>query len=892
MFFITINGQKLHCAPDTRILDALQKARVKVPTLCHDYRLAPTGACRLCIVDVEGKPRPVTACNNQIEDGMVIHTHSKKIEEQRRTLLELLASNYPKSARSREPHHDFHKWLHAYGITDLPERKSYKTTIDASNPYIQVDMSRCIYCYRCVRICEEVQGQFVWQIWGRGDQTRILADSMGSLAESTCTSCGACADSCPSGAIEDKSLIELGVPPKWTRTTCAYCGVGCEMMVGTLGNKIQNIRPALDAPVNKGHLCSKGRYAFGYVHSADRMHYPLIRENGTWKKASWTSALEYVADKLRAIKEKHGADSIGVLGSSRATNEENYLTQKFARVVLKTNNVDCCARVCHTPSAAALQKMLGSSASTNSLDDIEKAHTIMLCGTNTTENHPITGARVKQAVLKGAKLIVIDPRTIELAQYATVHLPLRPGTNIPLFNAMAHTIVTEGLCDEPFIKERVDGFFEFQKFIDAWTPEQAAVICGLDSEQIRRAARLYASAKPSMVLNGLGVTELTEGTKTVMSIINLALITGNLGRCGAGINPMRGQNNVQGAAYMGCAPTSLAGGISIKKGKALCESVWGAAIPSSFGMDLLEMLDAAAQKCLHALYIIGYDVFLSNPNANISREAFKNLKLVIIQDMFMTKTAEEFGHVFLPVCSSFEKTGTFMNGERRIQLVRQAIDPLPGTKTDSQIICELAHQMGQGKLFHYGSPADIWDEIRAVWPEGRGITYDRLEQCGLQWPCPDIDHPGTQVLHMDTFPMGKKATLQKIDFGPSPEQTDAQFPLVLMTGRNLYQFNASTMSGRTPNATIRPSDTLDINPADAKELSVASFDQVRVVSHYGDIILPVRVSDSVKPGELFATFNTPDLMINQLTSPFRDQDVDTPEYKITAVRLERIDIKK
>lgn len=885
MFQITINGKVHQFEKEMRMIDALAFTGCAVPKLCHDERLLPTGACRVCIVDIKGRAHPVTACNNVIQDGMEIETHSEKIKSLRTTLLELLARNYPKDVLVGEPYHDFHKLLKEYGIENLSSNNS---PIDTSHPYIQVDMSRCIYCYRCVRICDDLQGQFVWQVWNRGDRTKIMPDSAGLFADSTCTSCGACADSCPSGAIVDKSLLAFGMPDQWTKTVCAYCGVGCEMEVGTKKGIITNIRPAKNAPVNKGHLCSKGRYAFGYVNASDRLQKPLIRQNGQWQEASWDLALDHIAKKLSTIKTQHGPDAIGVLGSSRATNEENYLIQKFARVVLETNNIDCCARVCHTPSAAALKLMLGSGAATNSFADIERAQTLMICGTNTTENHPITGARVKQAALRGANLIVIDPRKIELAHYATVHLPIRPGTNILLFNAMAHAIIDDGLVDKEFIESRVLDFDEFKNFIKDFSPEKVARTCGLNPSDIRKASRLYAAVKPSMILNGLGLTEFVQGTETVMSLINLALLTGNIGKEGCGINPMRGQNNVQGAALMGCDPGILAGGISIKDGKEHCEQEWGVKVPKTHGMNLLKMMDAALERRLKALYIVGYDILLSNPNVNISRESFANLDFVVVQDIFMTKTAEEFAHVILPVCSSFEKTGTFMNAERRIQLIRKVINPISKIRTDADVIADLARKMGKGDFFSFQSAKDIWDEIRTLWPAAKGISYERLEKEGIQWPCPNENHPGTEILHVDTFAIGKKTSLKKINFLPSPEQVDEEYQFLLITGRNLYQFNAATMSGRTLNAKIRPTDTLDINPIDAKSLKLFPNDLVNVKSRYGEATLPVRLCEDIKRGEVFCTFSTPDSWVNKLTGPFRDQIVDTPEYKITAVRLEKL----
>jgi formate dehydrogenase major subunit len=660
------------------------------------------------------------------------------------------------------------------------------------------------------------------------------------------------------------------------------------MNVGTRGGRIVSIKPVLDAPVSRGHLCSKGRYAFEFVHSSDRVTEPLIRERREWKPVSWDEAIQYTADRLRKIVERHGPDSVGVLGSARATNEENYLAQKFARVVIGTNNVDCCARVCHAPTATAMKTMLGAGAATNSFDDIELAQTILVCGCNPTENHPIVGARIKQAALRGAGLIVIDPRRIELAQYAGVHLQPRPGTNIPLLNSLAHTIVEERLYDGDFVNQRVSDWESYREFISQWTPERGAAISGVPVELIRQAARLYATSKPSMMFHGLGVTEHQQGTEGVMLLVNLALLTGNIGTRGAGVNPLRGQNNVQGSAHMGCEPANLTGYAPIEAARQTFERLWQATLPASKGLNLMEMMDAAEARRFKALWAIGYDVFLTNPNASATRRALEAMELVIVQDMFLNETAREFGTVFFPVGSSFEKSGTFMNAERRVQLVRKAIEPLGDSKPDWEIICLLARAMGKPEAFGFGSPKEIWDEVRQVWKAGAGLTYERLEQGGLQWPCPSEAHPGTEVLHAEKFAAGERAALKTIDYRPTAETSDNEFPFLLTTGRTLYQFNAGTMTMRTPNANLRPAETLDISQEDAARLGIRDGDQVRVRSRWGEAVLSVRISVQVKSGELFATFHTPEVFLNSLTGARCDSYEKTPEYKVTAVRIDPI----
>jgi formate dehydrogenase major subunit len=880
-----INGQSYEFAGDLSILDAAKSVGIDVPTLCHDPRLKPIGSCRMCVVQVEGRPHPLTSCNNQLAEGMFISTHTPVLEHERKMLLRMLAQDHPADMLSRFPDKEFHRQSLQYGLSEADfDGAHHAELLDDSHPYIHVDMSQCILCYRCERICEEVQGQFVWEVLNRGHETRIVPDSQTNLLDSSCVSCGACVDTCPTGALEDKSILARGVPTQWTKTTCPYCGTGCEMNVGTNNGRLVSITPALNAPVSRGHLCVKGRYAFDFVSAEDRMTEPMIRENGEWQAVSWKEAIGFIADQLRLIVKEHGPDSVGVLGSARGTNEENYLAQKFARTVIGTNNVDCCARVCHTPTAAAMKMMLGAGAATNSYDDIEKASTILVCGTNSTENHPIIGARIKQAALRGAKLIVIDPRAIELSQYAAIHLRPRPGTNIPLLNALACTIVEEKLYDESFIRERLTEFDEFREFIKDFAPENVAGTCGVDAALIRQAARLYAQEKPSMCFHGLGVTEHTQGTEGVMCLVNLALLPGNIGKPGTGINPLRGQNNVQGAAHMGCDPGILTGSVSINDAKDSFEKVWGKSIPTHRGLNMIEMMDAAAAGKLKALWAIGYDILLTNANAKSTEQALRSLDLLIVQDLFLNETAR-YASVFLPACSSFERDGTFMNAERRIQRVRKVIEPVGESKSDWEIICLIAGAMDRGELFNYSSAEEVWNEIRSVWPAGQGITYQRLDKQGLQWPCTDENDPGTEILHAETFALGKATPLRRIPFRPTKETVTDEFPFLLNTGRTLYQFNAGTMTRRTPNLELLPTDYLDISPDDGKRLQLKSGDLVRVRSHYGEAVMPLRISSALKPGELFATFHDADTFLNRVTSPHRDRYVKTPEYKITAVSV-------
>lgn len=889
MLHVTIN-QRPHTVPAGQtILQAVRGCGLELPTLCHDERLKPCGDCRMCLVEVAGRAQPVAACVTALTDGMQIETQTPELEATRRTLLQMWAQRYPASAVREAPDQPFHRYLRDYDLLDECLGEPQPEFVDATHPYIRVDMARCIDCYRCVRICREVQGQFVWHVLNRGAESRIAPDSPTSLLASSCVSCGACVDTCPTGALEDQTVIAYGPPTTWRRTTCPYCGTGCEMEVGTRDERIVTVRPALDAPVNKGHLCVKGRYGFEFVNAADRITEPMLREQGgEWRTVTWEEALAFTARRLRQLIAAYGPDSIGVLGSARATNEENYLTQKFARLVLGTNNVDCCARVCHGPTATAMKLSLGTGAATNSYDDIERANTLLICGTNSTENHPIIGARLKQAALKGAKLIVIDPRRIELCEYADIHLQLRPGTNVALFNALAHVILDEALYDLAYLQERVADWQAFLQFIQPYTPEYAAEICGVEAELIRQAARLYATNGPAYCVHGLGMTEHTQGTDGVVALVNLALLTGNLGKPGTGVNPLRGQNNVQGSAHMGCEPSHLTGYVGLEAGRALFEQTWQASLPTNAGLNLMQLLDAARAGQVRALWAIGYDILLTNPNAHETRQALAALDLVIIQDLFLNETAREFGTVFFPAVSSFEKDGTFMNAERRVQRVRQAIPPHGQAKADWEIICLLARELGHGAHFAFESAEEIWDEVRAVWPAGRGISYARMERGGLQWPCPDETHPGTTILHTNGFPLGPCTTLRQLPFTATPERVSDEFPFLLITGRTLHQFNAGTMTRRTKNNLLHATDYLDLAPADAARLQLAEGTPVRLRSRYGAAVLPVRIRDAVKPGELFTTFHTAEVFLNEVTSPLRDRQSGTPEYKVTAVQIEAV----
>ena len=878
---LRVNGREVAAQEGTTLLSLCQAEGIRIPTLCSDPRLKPASTCRLCEVEVLGEGRPLCACATEVREGMVVETHSPELEAFRKTMLERYAAHLPAEDPARLAGKPFRELLDAYGVEPAgcrrPELKH------PGHPYLDVDLSWCVACGRCVRICGEVQGQDVWTFAGRGMDMHPVPELAEGLAASGCVSCGTCADACPTGAIEDVARLVHGLPDRWVRTTCPYCGTGCELQVGVTQDHITEIRPALDAPVNQGHLCVKGRYGFGFNDAPERITTPMIRREGGWTEVSWDEALDAAASALRRAEGK-----AGVLASSRVTNEENYLAQKFARLALHTHNVDCCARVCHAPSAAGLGQTFGTGAATNSFADIEKAGLILVAGANPTENHPIVGARIRQRARAGIPLIVVDPRRTELAALAEIHLAPHPGTNLPLFMAMAGVILEGGLADTAFLEARTENLEAFAASARRWTPESAAEVCGVPAADIRRAALRYASVKPAMCLHGLGVTEHIQGTDGVSALAHLALLTGNVGRPGSGVNPLRGQNNVQGSAQMGCEPSRLTGYQKIAQAKAVHEAVWGAELPAELGLTALEMVDAAGEGRLKALLVIGYDPLMSHPNAEATAENLHGLDDLIVVDLFMTETAKAFGTVFLPAASPLEKEGTFMNGERRVQRVRQAVPPKGASRTDLDILCGLAERLGAGAQFRFANAAEVWDEARRTWPAIAGIHHDRLDrEGGLQWPCPAEDHPGTPVLHGEAFPGGGRAAFRPLVWIPSGEAVDQHYPFLLNTGRSLFHFNAATMTGRTRNRELRPEDRLDLHPADAANLGVAEGDAVQVQSRHGAFTLRARLTPQVRSGELFATFQAVEAYVNRATGTGRDGTTGTPEYKVTAVAVRR-----
>ncbi len=848
------------------LLEACRAAGAAVPAFCTDDRLSVGGHCRSCMVEMDG--RRVAACTTPARAGATVLTDTPALRAYRRDLGELMVSE-------STPGGAVGGTLSLWGVDgERYGRAARRSEPDASHAYLRLDMDACILCRRCVRACEEIQGQFVYSVLHRGARSRI-GWGTGHFADSDCVACGACVTACPTGAITDVDRLK-GVAPDETvtRTTCTYCGVGCQLDVHATGEGILRIDGAA-SPVNHGHLCVKGRYAHGFTRHPERLTRPLIRRDGRLEPATWDEALALIAREFTRL-----AGRVAALSSSRCTNEENYLVQKWFRAGLGTHDVDCCARVCHAPSAAGMRESFGTGAATNSLDDLERADLLLVVGANVTEAHPVTGARIKQAALRGARLIVIDPRVTELAAMADVHLQLRPGTNVPLFNSLAAVIVEEGLTRREFVDARAEGWVEYDRHIRGETPERWESTTGVPAAAVRAAARAYAGAARPMMVHGLGVTEHLQGSEAVMLLCNLALLVGAVGRPGTGVNPLRGQNNVQGAADMGCQPDLLPGYAAPgdPETRARFERAWGRPLPGPAGRRLSAMFDAARAGELKAMYILGEDVVQTDPDTGRTRAALAALEFLVVQELFLSETAK-LAHVVLPGASALEKDGTFTNGERRVQRVRRVIPPPGEARADWEILLALMAATGLPQTFR--GPADVMDEIARVATPYAGVSYPRLEGDGLQWPVPDAAHPGTPMLHGDAFPRGR-GRLASVEYVPSPGLGGA---LTLVTGRVLEHYNAGTMTRRTANADIVGADQLEIHPEDARARGLADGDGVTVTSATGVAHAVARVTERVAPGVVFLSFHFPATGTNEVVGEVRDRLTDCPEYKVTAVEV-------
>ncbi len=866
-----------------------------VPTLCDAPNLDPFGSCRVCSVDValtaNGPAKSMASCHTPVIPNSFINTHSDRIVKLRKNIVELVLTDHPLDCLTCEVNNNCELQTVAakVGVRDVryPEGKTHlDRKKDLSHPYMTSDFSKCINCFRCVRACDEVQGEIVLTMAGRGFDSHIVKSDNKSFFDSDCVSCGACAQACPTSAISDVFESKSIVADKKVRTICTYCGVGCNLDVAVLNGKVKSIQAPFNAEVNQGHTCLKGRYAFSFYNHPDRLRTPLIRRNGVLEPATWDEAYTFIAEKLTVIKQKHGADSIAGISSARCTNEENYLMQKFIRAVIGTNNIDCCARVCHSPTANGMQRAFGTGAATNSVEDIKHTDCIMIIGANPTDAHPVTGVKLKQFAMKGKTTIVIDPRKTELARYATIHLQLKPGTNVALLNMMLYFIISEGLEAKEFINSRTEGYVDFRTQILKTDIAAMELITGVDRNLVKQAAVAYAKAGSAMSFHGLGVTEHSQGSYTVMLISDLAMITGNIGRKGVGVNPLRGQNNVQGAADMGCQPHLGAGYMSSYDPEINKEysAFYQTKIPFSKGLKIPEMFEASIDGKLKALWLMGEDVVQTDPNTKKVIEAMENLELLVLQELFITETAK-YATVVLPGASFLEKSGTFTNAERRIQRVQKVVEPLSGTKSDGEIMVDIMNKMGYPQPEF--KPDTMLEEISKIVPFFAGVKWKDLGENGKQWPV--LKSGGdTQILHKKKFHRGK-GKFHYFDYKESNETTthDKEYPYILTTNRELEHYNSGTMTRRTGNVDILTEDVLMMNAADASKHLINEGDMVCVESPRGKVDIKAKITDQVRAGILSTTFHFPDLMLNMITSDEHDSEALCPEYKIVAVTIRK-----
>jgi len=899
---LEIDGQRVEVAEGTSLIRAAAIAGINIPKLCATDSLDAFGSCRMCLVEVEGRKGTPASCTTSAEQGMVVRTQSRTLEKLRKNVLELYISDHPLDCDTCPSDGDCELQdvtaelgvvSTRYGVGGSNHLQAEK---DESNPYFTFDPSMCIICYRCVRACDDIQGTFALTVNGRGFESKISAGQLESFLESECVSCGACVNSCPTTALEEKAVIESGVPDSSTVTTCAYCGVGCAFNVETRDGDVVRMTPYKDGKANEGHACVKGRFAFGYYDHEDRITEPMIRDdiNEPWREVSWGEAIDYTARRFREIQAEHGNDSIGGITSSRCTNEETFLVQKLVRAGFGNNNVDTCARVCHSPTGYGLKTTLGESAGTQAFDSVSKADVVMLIGANPTEAHPVFGSRLKHRLRQGAQLIVVDPRKTELVNgphvKAAHHLQVLPGSNVAFLNAMAHVVVAEGLADEKFVRERceIPSWEAWCEFVrrEENSPEALQAVTGVPAAELRSAARLFATAGNAAIYYGLGVTEHSQGSTGVMGIANLAMATGNLGREGVGVNPLRGQNNVQGSCDMGSFPHELPGyrHISDPQVRALFEHEWQVKLNPEPGLRIPNMFDAAIYGDFKGLYCQGEDIAQSDPNTHHVETALKAMKCLVVQDIFLNETAR-FAHVFLPGSTFLEKNGTFTNAERRISRVRK-IMPSKSGKEDWEITVDLANALGYP--MDYSHPSEIMDEIARLTPTFTGVNYARLEQLGsIQWPCNEQAPEGTVTMHVDEFVRGK-GYFAITGFVPTTERSTRRYPLLLTTGRILSQYNVGSQTRRTRNTVWADQDLLEIHPVDAQDRGIETGDWVGIQSRAGDTVLHAVVTDRVQPGVVYTTFHFPLTGANIVTTENSDWATNCPEYKVTAVQVSRV----
>jgi formate dehydrogenase major subunit len=899
---LRIDGRAVTVPAGTSVMRAAALLGRKIPKLCATEQLAAFGSCRLCLVQIEGMKGLPASCTTPVAEGMRVTTQSERLAGVRRGVMELYISDHPLDCLTcpANGHCELQDMAGVVGLREVRYGYAGQNHLvaekDTSNPYFTFDPAKCIVCSRCVRACDEQQGTLALTIQGRGFDSQVAASQDVPFMDSECVSCGACVQACPTATLSENSLIEHGQAEHSVVTTCAYCGVGCSFRAEMQGERLVRMVPNKDGQANHGHSCVKGRFAIGYATHPDRILKPMIRAkiSDPWREVSWQEAIGHAASELQRIQGQYGRNAIGGITSSRCTNEETYLVQKLVRAGFGNNNVDTCARVCHSPTGYGLKQTLGESAGTQNFDSVMQADVIFVIGANPTDGHPVFASQMKRRLRQGAQLIVADPRTIDLVRTphieAAAHLKLRPGTNVALINSIAHVVVTEGLVKEAFVRERCDleSFAEWRAFVarPAQSPEAMAAITGVAPETLRAAARLYATARNGAIYYGLGVTEHSQGSTMVMGIANLAMATGNVGREGVGVNPLRGQNNVQGSCDMGSFPHEFPGyrHVSNSAVRELFEGAWGVPLAAEPGLRIPNMFEAALDGDFKALYIEGEDIAQSDPNTQHVTAALEAMECIIVQDLFLNESAK-FAHVFLPGSSFLEKDGTFTNAERRISRVRQVMQPKSGY-ADWQITQLLANAMGYP--MNYAHPSEIMQEIAQLTPTFTGVSYERLDELGsIQWPC-NAEHPvGTPTMHIDQFVRGKGRFLVT-EYVPTRERVNARFPLILTTGRILSQYNVGAQTRRTENNRWHAEDRVEIHPHDADERGIAEGDWVGIASRAGETVLRARVTDRVQPGVIYTTFHFPESGANVITTENSDWATNCPEYKVTAVQATRV----
>ncbi len=899
---LSIDGVSISVPEGTSVLRAAAEAGINIPKLCATDSLEAFGSCRICAVEIEGRRGTPASCTTPVEAGMQVTTQNERLGRLRRNIMELYISDHPLDCLTCPSNGDceLQDMAGAVGLREVRYGFQGENHLDAakdeSNPYFSFDPSKCIVCSRCVRACEEVQGTFALSISGRGFESKVSAGQDQAFLDSDCVSCGACVQSCPTATLMEKSVIDQGQPEHSVVTTCAYCGVGCSFKAEMKGSEVIRMVPYKNGQANHGHACVKGRFAFGYATHEDRITTPMIRGSidQPWRQVSWEEALSFAANRLKAIQQQYGRESVGGITSSRCTNEETYLVQKLIRAAFGNNNTDTCARVCHSPTGYGLKTTLGESAGTQTFDSVMQADAVMVIGANPTDAHPVFGALLKKRLRQGAKLIVADPRRIDLVKSPHVetqhHLKLRPGSNVAFINAMAHVVITEGLEDQAFIAERCEeeAYQAWREFISEarHSPENTEEITGIPAAELRGAARIYAEAKNAAIYYGLGVTEHSQGSSMVMGIANLALATGNIGREGVGVNPLRGQNNVQGSCDMGSFPHELPGyqHVADDQVRARFEAVWGVKLDNEPGLRIPNMFDAALDGTYKGMYVQGEDIAQSDPNTTHVEAALSSLDCLVVQDIFLNETAK-FAHVFLPGASFLEKDGTFTNAERRINRVRKVMPPLAG-KQDWEVTMALSKALGYP--MDYNHPSEIMAEIAQLTPSFAGVSYDLLEQQGsIQWPCNAEAPLGTPTMHLQSFPIGK-GHFAITEYVATEERSTRRFPLLLTTGRILSQYNVGAQTRRTDNQVWHDEDRLELHPQDANDRGINDGDWVGVASRAGETVLRAKVSDRMQPGVVYTTFHHPASGANVVTTDNSDWATNCPEYKVTAVQVVKV----